>query len=106
MAKRGNNIISQPIKGTIARGSDKSEDARQIEKLQNSVKDKAENVMIVDLVRNDLAKTCQAGTVVVEELCTIYPFETVFQMISTIKGTLREDKKWIDRSKKLFRWVL
>jgi para-aminobenzoate synthetase component 1 len=102
MAKRGNNIISQPIKGTIARGSDKSEDARQIEKLQNSVKDKAENVMIVDLVRNDLAKTCQAGTVVVEELCTIYPFETVFQMISTIKGTLREDKKWIDAIKEAF----
>lgn len=102
MAKRGNEIISQPIKGTIARGSDTAEDAKQKEILQNSIKDKAENVMIVDLVRNDLAKTCKAGSVEVEELCKIYPFETVFQMISTIKGTLREDKKWIDAIKEAF----
>ena len=58
--------------------------------------------MIVDLVRNDLAKSCQAGSVEVDELFKIYSFETVFQMISTVKGRSRADKNWLDALKEAF----
>ncbi len=102
LAKRGAEIISQPIKGTIARGANEEQDVAQQEKLKNSIKDKAEHVMIVDLVRNDLAKSCQAGSVEVDELFKIYSFETVFQMISTVKGRLRADKNWLDALKEAF----
>lgn len=94
--KEGKKIISQPIKGTMPRGKNLEEDEYWKNELKNSEKDQAENVMIVDLVRNDLSKSCEVGSIKVEELFGIYSFEQVFQMISTIRGELREEKNWID----------
>lgn len=82
--KSANKIISQPIKGTIARGKSKPEDTGNAKRLKNDIKERAENVMIVDLVRNDLSRTAAKSTVEVEELFGIYKFPQVFQMISTI----------------------
>ncbi|BDS15169.1 anthranilate synthase component I family protein [Aureispira anguillae] len=96
LCKRANKLISQPIKGTIQRGASPEEDLRNKNSLKNSIKDQAENVMIVDLVRNDLARVCQTGSIQVEELFKIYGFEKVFQMISTVTGQLQEDKNWVD----------
>ncbi|MEO6758630.1 MAG: anthranilate synthase component I family protein, partial [Saprospiraceae bacterium] len=83
-------LISQPIKGTRRRGRSPEQDAAIRLELAASEKDRAENVMIVDLVRNDLARSCRPGSVRVEELFGIHSFETVHQMISTITGTLRD----------------
>ncbi len=89
LQKKGNQLISQPIKGTIKRNLENdAEDKLQIEALQNSSKDKSENVMVVDLVRNDLSRICEQGSVKVSELFGIYSFPQVHQMISTITGTL------------------
>ena len=96
LAKRENKLISQPIKGTIRRGKTEEEDLALKNELYLSPKNRAENVMIVDLVRNDLARSCRAGTVTVEELFGIYGFATVYQMISTVSGTLREDSSAIE----------
>lgn len=100
--KQANQLISQPIKGTIARGENEEEDQLLKTKLYNSQKDRAENVMIVDLVRNDLSKSCKAGTVEVEELFGIYGFEQVNHMISIVKGTLREEVHFVDAIKNAF----
>ena len=91
LRKEGQRLVSQPIKGTIHRGRDAQEDRELREKLSGSEKDRAENVMIVDLVRNDLARSCVPGTVAVPELFGIYPFAQVFQMISTVEGQLRKE---------------
>ncbi|MBO9574070.1 MAG: anthranilate synthase component I family protein, partial [Chitinophagaceae bacterium] len=91
LKKEGNNILSQPIKGTAARSSDAEKDSENIHSLQSSEKERAENIMIVDLVRNDLSKICTKGTVHVDELCEIYSFPQVHQMISTISGELKEN---------------
>ena len=82
--KSGNKIISQPIKGTRKRGRDFEEDNALIKELIESEKEISENVMIVDLVRNDLSITASKASVKVEELCGIYTFKKVHQMISTI----------------------
>lgn len=82
--KEGSKIISQPIKGTAKRGTTIEEDQKLIENLQNDPKERSENVMIVDLVRNDLSRIAKKGTVNVDELCKIYSFETVHQMFSTV----------------------
>lgn len=87
LKKEGLKLISQPIKGTRRRSS-YDDDAMRRE-LAESEKDRAENVMIVDLVRNDLARNCLPGSVRVDELFGIHTFETVHQMISTISGTLK-----------------
>lgn len=84
LKRNGHKIISQPIKGTKKRGETKKEDHFQITQLKDSVKEKSENVMIVDLVRNDLSKIANKGSVRVEELFGIYTFPQVHQMISTI----------------------
>ncbi|MFD2162894.1 anthranilate synthase component I family protein [Paradesertivirga mongoliensis] len=84
LSKRRNKIISQPIKGTIKRSADFKEDQYLKESLRNNEKEQSENVMIVDLVRNDLTKCAIPGTVEVEELFGIYTFEQVHQMISTV----------------------
>lgn len=87
--KEGQQIISQPIKGTFKRNlQDASVDAANKSTLQNSLKDKSENVMVVDLVRNDLSKICTEGSVQVDELFAVYSFPQVHQMISTIRGEL------------------
>ncbi len=84
LAKRGNKLISQPIKGTAKRNKDLATDNRIKIQLQNDAKEQQENVMIVDLVRNDLTKSAKASTVKVEELFGIYSFANVHQMISTV----------------------
>lgn len=96
LCKRGNTVISQPIKGTAGRSANPASDLQNRQRLQNSLKDRAENVMIVDLVRNDLARTCIPGSVQVQELFGIYEFPQVFQMISTIRGTVQPGAKWTD----------
>lgn len=84
LKKTGDTLISQPIKGTTKRGTTPEDDLALIEKLSNTTKERAENIMIVDLVRNDLSKVAQKGSVKVEELCGIYSFKQVHQMISTV----------------------
>lgn len=89
LQKKGNKLISQPIKGTISRNlNNDALDLQLKEALKLSEKDKSENVMVVDLVRNDLSKVCTEGTVHVKELFGIYSFPQVHQMISTIEGEL------------------
>ncbi len=97
LQKKGRKLISQPIKGTIKRipGEIKA-DLAQIEALRNSEKDKSENVMVVDLVRNDLSKICKQGSVQVSELFGIYSFPQVHQMISTVEGELDEQVSFTD----------
>lgn len=90
LQKSGKKIISQPIKGTAPRAENEEEDRQLVIKLQNDPKERSENVMIVDLVRNDLSKTAKKGSVQVEELCKVYTFRQVHQMISTIKAELDE----------------
>ncbi len=83
-----NKLFSQPIKGTVRRSEDPIKDLELIENLRNSEKEKAENLMIVDLVRNDLAKSSINGTIAVDELYGIYSFKQVHQMISTVSSTI------------------
>lgn len=102
LKKEGNKLISMPIKGTARRGKTFEEDALLREQLLASQKERSENVMIVDLVRNDLSRSCIAGSVKVDELFGIKTFEQVHQMVSTISGTLREDVHFIDAIKNAF----
>lgn len=90
LKRNGNSVISQPIKGTSRRAIDNVfTDELNKQSLHNSMKDRSENVMVVDLVRNDLAKVCREGTVKVDELFGIYSFPQVHQMISTVSGELK-----------------
>ncbi|MGW8123991.1 anthranilate synthase component I family protein [Roseivirga echinicomitans] len=91
MKKEGNKIISQPIKGTRARGNSASEDEALKKDLRSDEKELAENMMIVDLVRNDLARSSKVGSIKVEEIFGIYSFKQVHQMISTIVSEKREE---------------
>ena len=90
LKKQGNRLISQPIKGTARRAADIHEDAQVATDLVNDPKERSENIMIVDLVRNDLSKTARKGSVQVEELCEVYSFEQVHQLISTVSSELVE----------------
>jgi para-aminobenzoate synthetase component I len=97
LKRRGNKILSQPIKGTAARDLENAEHDELLRTtLAESEKERAENVMVVDLVRNDLSKICEANTVIVSELFGIYSFPQVHQMISTIIGKLRPDLYWTE----------
>ena len=92
LKKQYNRLISQPIKGTSKRSNDNvASDEREKDQLRTSSKDRSENVMVVDLVRNDLAKVCKEGTVHVDELYSIYSFPQVHQMISTVSGIVEDD---------------
>jgi para-aminobenzoate synthetase component I len=103
LKKEGGRIYSQPIKGTSKRNlNDAGDDVRNKEHLYNSPKDRSENVMIVDLVRNDLSKICEEASVQVDELFGIYSFPQVHQMISTVSGQLRSDIHFIDAIKATF----
>jgi para-aminobenzoate synthetase component 1 len=102
LKKTGQQIISQPIKGTARREADTIKDKQTINALQNDEKERAENIMIVDLVRNDLAHTAKKNSVKVEELCKIYSFEQVHQMISTISSKLDEKFDFVDVLKTTF----
>lgn len=100
LKKEGRKIISQPIKGTARRGKTFSEDLELKELLYQNHKDRSENVMIVDLVRNDLSRTCD--NVKVEELFGVYSFRQWHQMISTVSGEMKEDAHFVDVIKNAF----
>ncbi|TYA59290.1 anthranilate synthase component I family protein [Formosa maritima] len=92
LKKTGNKIISQPIKGTAKRSENKLEDQNLKAQLELDEKERSENIMIVDLVRNDLSKTAIKGTVKVEELCQVYSFPQVHQMISTVSSEIESSE--------------
>ncbi|MBL4597054.1 MAG: aminodeoxychorismate synthase component I [Robiginitomaculum sp.] len=84
-------IQTHPIKGTRPRGRTQSKDIQLAKQLQNSTKDRAENLMIVDLMRNDLSRVCMPGSVTVPELFTLQSYANVHHLVSTIRGKLRQD---------------
>lgn len=102
LKKEGEKVISQPIKGTAARSKNPAKDQALKEALPNDPKERAENIMIVDLVRNDLSKTAAKGSVKVEELCKVYTFETVHQLISTISSSVKENTAPVEIIKSTF----
>jgi para-aminobenzoate synthetase component I len=99
---RGRCISTSPIKGTRRRGRSASEDGDIRRELLASEKDRAENIMIVDLLRNDLGRVCEYGSVEVEKLCELEEHPTLFHLVSTIRGRLRPDVKLSDVLRSLF----
>jgi len=99
---RGDWVETRPIKGTRPRGKSQEEDATLANQLKNSVKDRAENIMIVDLERNDIGRVCRYGSVKVTELAILEVFPTVFHLTSTIEGRLNKGKNCIDLLKATF----
>jgi len=95
-------VETRPIKGTRPRGKDPVEDERLAHELVHSIKDRAENIMIVDLERSDLGRVCRYGTVKVTELAILETFPTVFHLTSTIVGRLRQEATSIDLLKATF----
>ncbi len=89
--KTGNQLSTRPIKGTRKRQSIPEADLYTRDELRESDKDQSENIMIVDLLRNDLSRVCQPGTVRVPELCTVEAYETVTHLVSEVTGQLREN---------------
>lgn len=99
---KGRKLLSQPIKGTRRRDKDKYLDGQLKKELKDNLKERAENIMIVDLVRNDLSKVATKNSVSVDELCEIYSFETVHQMISTISCKVKNSISFTDIIKATF----
>jgi para-aminobenzoate synthetase component 1 len=99
---RGDLVETRPIKGTRPRGQTPGEDRALAESLLKSVKDRAENIMIVDLERNDIGRVCRYGTVKVTELAILETYPTVFHLTSTVVGQLSEGKDRIDLLKATF----
>ena len=102
LKKEGTQIVSQPIKGTAKRAVSPKEDAALMLQLQQDPKERSENIMITDLVRNDLSRVAKKGTVTVQELCKIYTFEQVHQMISTIVCEVPESIRPVEIIKKTY----
>lgn len=102
LQKRGNKVVSQPIKGTGPRGQSIEEDKIFLKKLKDDPKERAENIMIVDLVRNDLSRIAEKGTVNVDELCGAYPFKQVNQLISTVSCVAKQNYDIVDILKATF----
>ena len=100
--RRGNHVITRPMKGTVRRGRWTAEDRKLAEWLKHSAKDRAENVMIVDLLRNDLGKVSIPGSVRVSSLFDLERFETVWQMTSTVESTLQDGTTLVDLMRALF----
>ena len=99
---QNNHILTKPMKGTIHRGKDKKEDKNLIEFLKNDIKNRAENVMIVDLLRNDLGRISKVGTVNVSKLFEIETHKTLHQMTSQIEADLKENTTFFDIFKAIF----
>ena len=102
LKKVGSKVISQPIKGTSKRSANMLEDKQLVSNLVTDEKERAENIMIVDLVRNDLSKSAVKGSVTVAELCKVYSFEQVHQMISTVTSEVAADKNLVEIIKETF----
>jgi para-aminobenzoate synthetase / 4-amino-4-deoxychorismate lyase len=100
--RQGNRVRTKPMKGTVRRGRWQEEDLKLAEWLRDSKKDRAENVMIVDLLRNDLGKVSVPGSVHVSSLFELERFETVWQMTSTVESTLRDGTGLVDLMSALF----
>ena len=100
--KEGDRITTRPMKGTMPRGLDTTEDEQQSHRLQRDEKNRSEHVMIVDLLRNDLGRICTMGTVQVDDLFSIERYETLLQMTSTISGTLRPNLRFYDIFRNIF----
>jgi para-aminobenzoate synthetase/4-amino-4-deoxychorismate lyase len=98
----GGHILTKPMKGTVRRGKSAKEDERLVEFLQNDIKNRAENVMIVDLLRNDLGRIAKTGTVKVSQLFAIESHPTLHQMTSQIEADLKEDVTLYEVFKSLF----
>lgn len=98
----GNKIKTKPMKGTVKRGKDEQEDKENIEFLKNDIKNRAENVMIVDLLRNDLGKIAKTGTVKVDKLFEVETYKTVHQMTSEITAELKDNITLYDIFEALF----
>jgi para-aminobenzoate synthetase component 1 len=97
LKKEGRRLLSQPIKGTARRHPDNPAlDALNLLGLTASDKERAENIMVVDLVRNDLSRICKEGTVRVDELCAVYSFPQVYQMVSSVSGEQKDDTHWTE----------
>lgn len=102
LKKDGNKLLSQPIKGTAARDQNPEKDRQLMEALQQSEKERAENVMIVDLVRNDLRRVAKTATVKVRDLFGAYSFKQVHQLVSTITAEMQNDLHWTDAIRATF----
>ncbi len=102
LCKRGHKLYSQPIKGTAARSASAEEDDYIKEQLLHNEKERAENMMIVDLVRNDLSRIAQPGSVKVDELLGLYSFKTVHQLISTVSCEVSDSISFSDMLKATF----
>jgi para-aminobenzoate synthetase component 1 len=102
LKKEGRKIISQPIKGTAKRFKNRLEDQKIATALSKDTKERSENIMIVDLVRNDLSKSAKKGSVQVEELCKVSSFKQVHQMISTVVSEIKDDVHLVDVIKDTF----
>ncbi|BAQ60538.1 para-aminobenzoate synthase [Geminocystis sp. NIES-3708] len=102
LLEKDGNLESKPIKGTVKRGNNKEEDIHLKNSLKKSEKEKAENLMIVDLLRNDLGRVCEIATVTVPKLMAIETYATLHQMVSTVKGKIREEVKPVDCIKACF----
>lgn len=102
LKKKNQKLISQPIKGTAKRGVSLAEDVQLKSNLQKDPKEISENIMIVDLVRNDLSKTAEKRTVTVEELCQLYSYKQVHQMVSTITSEVKPEFSVSEIIKSLF----
>ena len=102
LSLKGRRLLAQPIKGTIRRGATHDEDEQLKLALQHSAKDRAENVMIVDLLRNDLGRVCEWGSVRAPVLCAVQTFPTLHHLVSTVTGTLRPGLDGVDALRAAF----
>jgi len=99
---RQREVETRPIKGTAPRTGDAAQDRELVAALQASEKDRAENIMIVDLMRNDLSRACEDDSVTVEKLCAVEPYAFVQHLVSVVHGELREDASILDLIQRCF----
>ncbi|MBH25651.1 MAG: aminodeoxychorismate/anthranilate synthase component I [Myxococcales bacterium] len=102
MRVRGGQVTVRPMKGTRPRGRDRAEDRALRRELERSVKDRAENIMIVDLMRNDLGRVCRLGSVQVPRIFTVESYQTVHQMTSTVQAELKEGGHGLEAARACF----